>query len=125
MPLLAQLARLSIWLPDHAFLASALLAGALAMSAVLVRNVGGPVTGRRRRTAMVVLLLLSGLVLSLGGSLFLIGIKRWGYLLALLPGAAIARHAVYLRLVRRRALTAPVAAPPGLGQAPGPGAPDG
>src|SRR4051812_21801428 len=118
MLIATRIAELAVWLPKNKFLASSLIATALAAGALLVRNVGGPASGRRRRTTMIVMMLLAGLILALGGSLFLIENQRWGYLLALLPGATIARHAVYMRLVRRRSLAAPVSAPPGLRQSP-------
>ena len=86
----------------------------LAVAAVLVRNVGDASSQASRRTASMLLLLLSGVVFVLDASLFLVHIHRWGYLLALLPGTAIARHAVYMRLIRRRALSSPVPPPTAL-----------
>ena len=86
----------------------------LAIAAALVRNVGDADSQAPRRTASMLLMLLSGVVFVLDASLFLVHIGRWGYLLALLPGTAITRHAVYMRLIRRRALSSPVPPPTGL-----------
>jgi hypothetical protein len=97
------------------YLVGLLAAVVLAVAAVLVRNVGDPSSQAPRRTTSIVLLLFSLVVLVLDASLFLVRVGRWGYLLAFLPGIAIARHAVYMRLIRRRALSAPVPRPPGLG----------
>src|ERR1700709_971527 len=93
MPAISRLSSLVAWFAGHPFFASLLAAAALALCAVLVRNVGDPVSGRQRRTATVVLLLLAGVVFALGSSVFFVESGNWGYVLALIPGAIIARHA--------------------------------
>lgn len=102
------------WCAKNALALSVVIALSLALAAVLVRNVGDPVSGRQRRTATVVLLLLAGLALAIGGSPSLAASNRWGFMLAFLPGVIIARHAVYMRLIRRRAMAAAVERPPAL-----------
>lgn len=60
--------------------------------------------GGARRTAAVVLQILGWSAVATVVSLWMVKHGLWGHLLALIPGVLVARHASYLRLIRRRGM---------------------
>src|SRR4051794_2993407 len=68
------------------------------------------------RANMALALMATSLLLAFTGLAgWLLDIHKWGYILAFLPGALIARHAIYLRLVRRSGFDPSVEPLQGLG----------
>jgi len=90
------------WLCEHPYLGAffwgvvALVLGAIGSSGV--RDAG------RGATLSLTLYALGAFVAAMALGLGMLAWGQWGYLLAALPAVLVARHAVYLRVSRRRAL---------------------